>query len=107
MGPRRTSPLVLVLLVVVAVAGMTAGAAGAPAESDDDLELYKATVDAGKLQAIQRGGYDVASVRDTAAGAEVELVLTGAERDRLRGQGIQLDVVRDEQGRSQRQRAEV
>jgi hypothetical protein len=108
-GPRRTSPLVLVLLVVVAMAGMTAGASGAPADrgedADDELELYKATVDAAKLEALQRGGYDVASVKETAAGAEVALVLTGAERDRLRGQGVRLEVYRDEQGRTQRERA--
>ena len=99
----------LVLLVVVAMAGMTAAASEAPADpgDDDDLELYKATVDASKLPTLQRGGYDIASVKETAAGAEVELVLSGTDRDRLRGQGIQLDVVRDQQGRTQRQRAEV
>ncbi|HEX6678478.1 MAG TPA: M14 family zinc carboxypeptidase [Actinomycetes bacterium] len=106
MGPRRASLLVLVLCFLISMAGLTAGASGAPA-SRDELELYKATVDAPTLQRLQRGGYDVASVRETTAGTEVDLVLSGAERDRLRGQGIQLDVVRDKQGRSQQQRAEV
>jgi hypothetical protein len=69
--------------------------------------MYKATVDAARLQTLQRGGYDVASVRETAGGAEVALVLTDAERDRLRGQGVRLDVYRDRQGRTQRQRAAV
>jgi hypothetical protein len=105
MGPRRSSLLVLVLVVLMSMAGMTAGASGAPASKGDELELYKATVDAAKLQTLQRGGYDVASVKETAAGAEVALVLTNAERDRLRGQGVGLEVVRDKQGRTQRQRA--
>ena len=46
-------------------------------------------------------------MQQTPAGAEVALVLTGAERERLRGQGVRLEVVRDGQGRSQNQRAEV
>ena len=107
MGPRRSSLLVLVLVVLMSMAGMATGASAAPADSDDELELYKATVDAAKLQALQRGGYDVASVKETAAGAEVALVLTGAERDRLRGQGVRLEVYRDKQGRTQRQHGNV
>jgi hypothetical protein len=107
MGPRRTSLLVLVLFFLISMAGLTTGASGAPASSGDELELYKATVDAATLQNLQRGGYDVASVKATPAGAEVALVLSGTERDRLRGQGVRLEVVRDKQGRTQRQRAEV
>jgi Zinc carboxypeptidase len=107
MGPRRSTLLVLVLVVLMSMVGMATGASGAPASKGDELELYKATVDAAKLQALQRGGYDVASVKETAAGAEVALVLTDAERDRLRGQGVRLEVVRDKQGRTQRQRAEA
>jgi hypothetical protein len=95
-----------VLVVVVLMAGMTTSASGAPGQSGADrLEMYKATVDATTLQNLQRGGYDVASVRDTAEGAEVALVLTGAERDRLRGQGVRLTVWRDKDGRTQSQRA--
>ncbi len=107
MGPRRTSLLVLVLFFLISMAGLTTGASGAPARNGDELELYKATVDAATLQNLQRGGYDVASVKATPAGAEVALVLSGTERDRLRGQGVRLEVVRDKQGRTQRQRAEV
>jgi hypothetical protein len=105
MGPRRSTLLVLVLVVLISMVGMATGASGAPASKGDELEMYKATVDAAKLQTLQRGGYDVASVKETAAGAEVALVLTDGERDRLRGQGVRLEVVRDKQGRTQRQRA--
>jgi Zinc carboxypeptidase len=103
MRPRRSS-LVVVLLVLLSVVGMTTAASGAPAEADR-LEMYRATVNAATLQTLQQGGYDVASVQETAAGVEVALVLTGAERERLRGQGVRLEVWRDKQGRTQHQRA--
>jgi len=107
MGPRRTSLLVLVLTFLISMAGLTASASGAPARSGDELELYKATVDAATLQTLQRGGYDVASVRETPAGTEVALVLSQADRNRLSRQGVRLEVYRDQQGRTQQQRAEV
>jgi hypothetical protein len=99
--------MAVVLSMLISMAAMTAGASGAPAGSADELEMYRATVNATTLQTLQRGGYDVASVRETAGGNEVALVLTGAERERLRGQGVRLEVYRDKQGRTQRQRAEV
>jgi Zinc carboxypeptidase len=104
--PRRAA-LAVVLAMLLSMAAMTTGASGAPAASGEELELYRATVSATTLQSLQRGGYDVASVRETAGGNEVALVLTGAERERLRGQGVRLEVYRDKQGRTQRQRAEV
>jgi hypothetical protein len=85
---------------------MTAAASAAPGGAKGDrLEMYKTTVDAATFQTLQAGGYDIASVRDTDAGKEVALVLTGAERDRLRGQGVRLSVYRDKAGRSQSERA--
>jgi hypothetical protein len=99
MRPRRAS-LAVLLVLLISMAGMTTAASGAPEEADR-LEMYKATVDAAELQTLQRGGYDVASVQETAGGAEVALVLTGAERERLRGQGVGLEVWRDKQGRTQ------
>src|SRR4029453_12221928 len=105
MRSRRASAAV-VLFVLALIAGMTAAASAAPGGSKGDrLEMYKATVDAATFQTLQAGGYDIASVRDTDAGKEVALVLTGAERDRLRGQGVRLSVYRDKAGRSQSERA--
>jgi hypothetical protein len=105
MRPRRAS-LAVVLVVLISMVGMTGAASGAPARSSADrLEMYRATVNAATLQTLQRGGYDVASVQETAGGVEVALVLTGAEAERLRGQGVDLEVWRDKQGRTQRQRA--
>jgi hypothetical protein len=95
-------------VVLALIAGMTAAASAAPGGSKGDrLEMYKATVDAATFQKLQAGGYDIASARETTAGKEVALVLTNAERDRLRGQGVQLKVWRDKQGRTQSQRAEL
>ena len=105
MRPRRAS-LAVVLFVLISTVGMSTVASGAPGDADR-LEMYRATVDAAKLQTLQRGGYDVASVQETPGGAEVALVLTDAERERLRGQGVRLEAWRDGQGRTQRQRAEV
>jgi hypothetical protein len=85
---------------------MTAAASGAPGGSKgDQLEMYKATVDAATFQKIQAGGYDIASVREGTAGKEVALVLTKAERDRLSGQGVRLSVYRDKAGHTQSERA--
>src|SRR5215475_3110261 len=96
----------VVLFVLALIAGMTAAASAAPGGSKGDpLEMYKATVDAATFQKLQAGGYDIASARDTAAGKEVALVLTKAERDRLRGQGVRLSVYRDKNGRTQSERA--
>jgi len=93
-------------LVLISMVGMTTAAPGAPAGSSADrLEMYRATVNAATLQTLQRGGYDLVSVEETAGGIEVALVLTGAERKRLRGQGVRLEVWRDKQGRTQSQRA--
>ena len=100
MRPKRSS-LAVVLLVLLSIVGMTTAASGAPAEADR-LEMYRATVNAATLQTLQQGGYDVASVQETPQGTEVALVLTGAERERLRGQGVRLEVWRDKQGRTQR-----
>jgi hypothetical protein len=108
MLPKRIS-LPIVLLVSALIAGTTLTAAsGAPGRDDADrLEMYRATVNSATLQALQRGGYDVTTVQETAAGVQVALVLTDAERDRLQGQGVKLKVWRDKQGRTQQQRAEL
>jgi len=101
---RRLS-LAVVLLVLAAMAGTAVPASAAARGAADRLEMYAATVDAATLHALQRGGYDIASVKQTAAGNEVALVLTNAERDRLGGQGVQLRVWRDKDGHTQSERA--
>src|SRR5262245_1750308 len=81
MLPKRIAvPIVLLVSALVAATTLTA-AAGAPGRNDSDrLEMYRATVDSATLQTLQRGGYDVASVKETAKGVQVSLVLTGAAR---------------------------
>jgi Zinc carboxypeptidase len=108
MGPKRTlraGVLVVVLVLMAGIATATSGSSAAP--KDDRLEMYRATVDATTLQTLQSGGYDIASVRETARGVEVALVLTRAEHNRLRDQGVRLTVWRDKDGRTQSQRAAV
>jgi hypothetical protein len=104
---RRFGVLVVALAVVaaLAVAGGGSGASAARGGGADHLQLYRATVDSATLQTLQRGGYDIASARETAQGVEVALVLTATDRERLRGQGVRLEVYRDKQGRTQTQRA--
>ncbi|HEV8572174.1 MAG TPA: M14 family zinc carboxypeptidase [Actinomycetota bacterium] len=66
--------------------------------------MYRATVDAATFQELSQGGYDIASVEPTRKGIRVALVLTAAERDRLRREGVALKVWRDKRGRTQSQR---
>jgi Zinc carboxypeptidase len=55
----------------------------APAASADELEMYTATVDAAQVEELAAGGYDVASVQPESTRAQVDLVLTDAERSAL------------------------
>ena len=104
---RRFGVLAVALAVVaaLAVAGGGSGASAAPGGGGGGLEMYRATVDSATLQMLQRGGYDIASAKETRQGVDVALVLTAADRERLRGQGVRLEVYRDRQGRTQSQRA--
>jgi hypothetical protein len=68
------------------------------------LELYTATVDAATLHELQADGYDIVSTEITDEGTRIELVLSRVERNQLRREGIDLSLVRDEQGRTQSER---
>jgi len=103
MRSRRIT-LFVSLLLIVAFAG-AAGAAPGKGKGNQKLEMYEAEVDAATLSELTTGGYDIASIEPTATGATVRLVLTNQERNGLRGQGIDLQVVRDAQGRTQSERA--
>ncbi len=92
---RRTS-LAVALLLVFSVAASTTGASGAPGR--DRLEMYVATVDAATFESLVQGGFDIASVENTAEGVRVELVLTNAERNQLRKLGVDLKLWRNDDG---------
>ncbi len=96
----------------VAVAALTASAlfgAAATAEgasrSAGDLELFEATVGPAKAAELGNEGFDITPVAESAGGVTVALVLTPAEQRRIEEEGIDLEVVRDAQGRTQDQRA--
>ncbi|MGH2751956.1 MAG: M14 family zinc carboxypeptidase [Actinomycetota bacterium] len=101
---RRTT-LFVVLVMIVAMMGLSPGVSGAPTKQNAGLEMYRATVDVATFQELVRGGHDIASVEDKRRGVEVALVLSAEERDKLRRSGVNLEVWRDNQGRTQNQRA--
>ena len=91
-----------VLLVSFAATGTAGGAGG---KNADPLDMYRATVDAAQAAALGRDGYDVASLRQTEAGTQVDLVLSTSERDRLESRGIKLGLIRNDKGQTVRQQA--
>jgi hypothetical protein len=89
----------VVLLVVTGTAGGAGGQKAGP------LDMYRATVSAAEAATLGQKGYDVASVRQTAAGTQVDLVLSSSERDRLASQGIKLELIKNRKGQTVRQQA--
>ena len=77
----------------------------APPAGADELEMYKAKLDDQELNELLAGGYDVASVERRADTTTAELVLTDAQRARLRRDGIATELLRDAQGLTATQRA--
>ncbi len=102
---RRSLFLVIAALVTLAL--MSPGATGAPAPgaSNDrhELEAYHALVSSDQLTQLAGQGYDVSGQRRTAAGIEVDLVLTDKQRDKLREQGIQPRLTRVRGGQTVQQ----
>ncbi len=62
-------------------------------------------MDAAQASRLASSGYDVASLRQTAAGTQIDLVLSARERDRLASQGVQLGLVRNAKGQTVREQA--
>jgi hypothetical protein len=95
--------LACALVALLAVSGAAPGAGGNRAA----LDMYRATVDASQAANLARSGYDVAAVRQSAAGTQVDLVLSARERDRLASQGLKLRLIRNAQGQTVRQQARL
>jgi hypothetical protein len=102
-------------VVAVAVAALGVGvaspsstspptaAASAP-KADQPLDAYTASdVSAEQLRALARQGYDLHEAHPTGDTTRVDLVLTGAEAERLRGQGIDVRLARVKGGQTVRQ----
>ncbi|MGH2963070.1 MAG: M14 family zinc carboxypeptidase [Solirubrobacterales bacterium] len=91
--------LLAIAVLCLGLAGPTAaGAAG-------KLQMYEAVVDQDRFNELLAGGYDVINPQQTADGVAVDLVLSPRERTRLDTQGVDLELLRDEQGRTARQAA--
>jgi hypothetical protein len=98
---RRTLVTTISLFLLLAGARV---AFGAPQVSDR-LQMYEATVRAEQVQDLARQGFDPINPQDTADGVRIGLVLSTADRQRLEGQGIDLTLWRDRQGRTATQLA--
>jgi hypothetical protein len=86
-------------LALLGLAGIapSAGAAG-------KLQMYEATVSQEQFNDLV-SGYDVVAPKPTAEGIAVDLVLSRAQADLLSSKGIDLELMRDAQGRTVQQRA--
>ncbi|HEU4404087.1 MAG TPA: M14 family zinc carboxypeptidase [Polyangiaceae bacterium] len=94
-----------VVVVAIAMFGLLASAAvistatAQPGpEAQARLELYQATVDEGQYQQLANGGYDIAHVEETVDGFVVQVVLRPNDRNKLRREGFDFEVVRNEDG---------
>jgi hypothetical protein len=86
----------LALLGLAAIAP-SAGAAG-------KLQMYEATVSQQQFDELV-SNYDVVAPRQTTEGVAVDLVLSRSQADLLGDKGINLELMRDAQGRTVQQRA--
>jgi hypothetical protein len=86
-------------LALLGLAGIapSAGAAG-------QLQMYEATVSQEQYRELV-SGYDVVAPQQTPEGVAVDLVLSNAQRDLLSSKGIELELMRDAQGRTVQERA--
>jgi hypothetical protein len=84
-------------LLGLAAAAPSAGAAG-------KLQMYEATVTHEQFSELL-ASYDVVAPKPTKGGIAVDLVLSPSERDLLTSKGIDLELMRDEQGLTVQQRA--
>jgi hypothetical protein len=89
------------LVVVLAMSGAAPSAGG----RSEPLDMYRATVDAAQVTSLARSGYDVAAVRQTSAGTQVDLVLSARERERLASQGLKLGLIKNAKGQTVREQA--
>jgi Zinc carboxypeptidase/Immune inhibitor A peptidase M6 len=93
--------------IVVCVLALFSFAGTVSAKAPGALNLYSAKVGASGLTKLTSGGYDVASLRQEGRRTEVFLVLSRAEADKLRKEGVRVGLVRDNHGRTQLQRARL
>ena len=94
----------------LAFAAILSLSAAAPAVAKDhpadQLDMFTVTVNAQTAGQLSRAGYDIVDEQIQADGTvKLTLVLSPQERNRLRGEGVQANPVRDANGKTSRQRA--
>jgi hypothetical protein len=92
----------VVVTFALALLGLLGAAPSASAAGQ--LQMYEATVTQEQFSDLV-SGYDVVAPKPTADGIAVDLVLSRAQRDLLTSKGIDLELMRDAQGRTVQQRA--
>ena len=76
-----------------------------PGSSRTSLDLYTGVVSSAQLGQLRRQGYEFARTSEAAGGIQADLVLTRSEVKKLAAQGIDVQPRRDNQGRTQKERA--
>ncbi len=98
------------ILLAAAALGISCVAAIQPAQakpSAEQLDMYTVRAPAADAAGFVRSGLDVVAQKAAGAMTEAQIVLSPAERDGLAARGYDVKVTRDQQGRSQAQRAAV
>ena len=99
---KRLFALVSACVIALSVAAPAA----AKDPGDGALDMYAATVDAATAASLTKQGYDVANSKLNADGTvTISLILSPKERAQLRKDGVRANAVRDDKGRTSRQRA--
>jgi Zinc carboxypeptidase/Immune inhibitor A peptidase M6 len=96
------------ILLAVAALGISCVAAIQPAQAKPtavQLDMYTVRAPAADAAGFVRSGLDVVAQKPAGAMTEAQIVLSPAERDALAARGYDVKVTRDQQGRSQAQRA--
>ncbi|ADU47408.1 M14 family metallopeptidase [Intrasporangium calvum] len=98
---RRLRVFTVVSAMVAALlVGLTPTASSSP-PGGGDLDAYTAVVTPNQLAELARQGHDVHEGRQTSAtGIQVELILTAAQRDQLRKQGLDPQLTRVKGGQT-------
>ena len=80
------------------VAALVCTASSPAAGGEHMYEVYTAKVDRAQAREIARAGYDIVADRQTATAVELDLVLSAAEKGRLAGQGVEVQIKRLKNG---------
>ena len=103
---RRVPPALLVLALVSGLLSSAPPALGARRKAGvDRLQMYTATVDSRKTDALVESGYDVVASRTVKAGTELDIVMPVKEAERLRAKGVDVRLWRNRQGLTAQQLA--